>query len=416
MREHILIVEDSRMFGTTVARLVERELQADVVLTRSLAEAQDALKSAEKPFDVALLDLNLPDAPNGEIVGMVRSQEIPVVVFTANFSDDMREDIWSHQVVDYIIKEGTHSLDYLADLLKRLHRNQNIKVMVVDDSSFARQSITNLLAIQKFDMYSASNGNQALSILCKHPDIKLILTDYQMPDMNGFELTREIRRGHKKEDLAIIGVSGVGNKVLSAKFLKNGANDFIIKPFLTEELYCRVNQNIEMLEAIEINRHASYHDFLTGLFNRRYLFESGAHLHASATRNQLRLTAAMIDVDFFKKVNDQFGHEAGDLVLKDLAENLRLRFRDTDIVARIGGEEFCVLAINMAPDDIEPVFNNLRTHIAHSPVLHNGGKIFYQVSIGVCTKTSPTLSALVTAADEQLYMAKNNGRNQVCID
>ena len=123
-------------------------------------------------------------------------------------------------------------------------------------------------------------------MLKRHPDIKMVISDYFMPGMDGVELTRRIRHRHRKDQLAVIGISAYGNTILSARFIKNGANDFLNKPFSSEEFYCRVTQNLEMLEYIQKLRETSIRDPLTGLFNRRRFFEAAKELHARLARGE----------------------------------------------------------------------------------------------------------------------------------
>jgi diguanylate cyclase (GGDEF)-like protein len=202
---------------------------------------------------------------------------------------------------------------------------------------------------------------------------------------------------------------------MAARFLKIGANDFITKQtFLTEEFYCRVTQNIENLERIHLIREASIKDALTGLYNRRYFFETGNKLFANAIRENLTITCGMIDIDHFKNVNDTYGHEAGDKTLVHISSILNHRMRNTDIVARLGGEEFCVLAINMRKEYAKKVFEELRVKVEKSSIeIEDEGKIHITVSMGVVTELADSLEDMVKKADKLLYEAKESGRNRV---
>jgi diguanylate cyclase (GGDEF)-like protein len=231
------------------------------------------------------------------------------------------------------------------------------------------------------------------------------------------ELIHKIRETRPKEELAIIGISGAGDHVMSANFLKSGANDFMVKDtIIPEEFYCRVNQCIENNENIHAIREAAIKDFLTGLYNRRYFFEAGQQLFAAAKRQGSAIACAMVDIDFFKKVNDQYGHEAGDLALKQVAAILSRRIRSSDLAARLGGEEFCILALNMNSDDVIPIFDLLRKAVEESPVDIGGGKeIKVTISMGVCQTRLPSLEEMLAAADAKLYEAKESGRNRVVV-
>lgn len=415
MKQHVLIVEDARMFSKVLQnRLEDRGFK--VVVAETLASAEKKIGLYGELFFISLLDLNLPDAPHGEIVDYVTSCGIPSIVFTGYFDDELREQMIHKKVVDYVTKEDPSSIDFVIHLVCRIHENQRTRVLVVDDSATARRYVLELLAIQQYRLAEAASGEEALKALAKYSDIRVVLTDYMMPGMDGFELTKKIRLKYGRNELAIIGMSGYGNNILSAKFIKYGASDFIIKPFLVEEFHCRVNQNVEILSHIRALEEAATRDFLTGLYNRRYLFSVGSKLFASARRNQIAIATAILDIDYFKQVNDSYGHDAGDLVLRHLADVLRQNLRETDIVARLGGEEFCLLLVNMDRAALEPFLYQLCTTIAGHDVPCSEKVVNITVSIGACASIHDSLDATLSIADTCLYRAKGQGRNMVVIE
>ncbi len=409
--DQVLVVEDSRLFGTLIQRKIDRELNINVVWAQTYTEAVNLIEKDSSTFFVGLLDLNLPDSQDGKIVDYVLSKDIPVIVFTGEFSDDIRELIWTKKVVDYVFKESNHNLDYVVSLIKRIYLNRLINVLVVDDSNTFRTRVSDLLKVHLYNVFEAANGAEAVQVLKENPNIKLVVTDYNMPKMDGFQLIDEIRQNYTKEDLAIIGMSG--NNTLSARFIKHGANDFINKEFFSEEFYCRITQNIEMLEYIKMIRDASNTDFLTDLYNRRYFFELGSKLYSNSKRSGIPITIAMLDIDFFKKVNDNYGHDGGDIVLKRLGQLLKSRFRESDIVARFGGEEFCIMTYGMDSKHSLDIYDELRQRIERTPINIYNNTIKVTVSIGVCAKKMDTLDEMISQADEMLYQAKAEGRNRV---
>ncbi len=169
-------------------------------------------------------------------------------------------------------------------------------------------------------------------------------------------------------------------------------------------------ENLERIRALE---EAAIRDFLTGLHNRRFLREVGAQLFAGLGNGQQTLCAAMLDVDFFKKVNDTYGHEAGDAVLQKIGALLKKQFVQPHVVARIGGEEFCMLLVNMSQSALEALFEKVRLSIQESLILHNNFPVPITVSIGVSTQVTNTLNELLNQADAALYIAKHTGRNRV---
>lgn len=411
--EKVLIVEDNRVVSSMLKNRIESELRFAPVLARTFAEAKRILDEKDSAYFLCLADLHLPDAPGGEIVDYCIGKGLPTIVFTGEVSEAVREKVLSKKVIDYLLKEGRHNVDYIIKLMGRVYKNKRIKVLVVDDSRIFRARVADLLKVHLYTVYHADNGMEALEALHEHPDIRLVITDYNMPGMDGLRLVNEIRRNYSNEQLCIIGISG--DSLLSAKFMKHGANDFLSKDFFPEELYCRVNQNIELLERIAEIKEASNKDFLTGLYNRRYFYEVGGKLFENSKRKNLTVTAAMIDIDFFKRINDEYGHDAGDRVLKGIASVLQKRFRASDVVSRIGGEEFCVLAVNMDRESVEGVFNSLREKIEETGIPTGSGAIRITVSIGVCTEPMNDLEEMIKQADSMLYKAKESGRNRVFI-
>lgn len=408
-----LIVEDNKLMGSLVKQAVEKRLGYDVSWVHSYAAATKLLPESGADFSVALLDVNLPDAPNGEIIDFVLARGVPVIVFTGGRGDMAQDHFWSRRIVDYVFKDGPDKLDYIVGLIKRLESNKLVKVLVVDDSGFSRDLICGLLRVHNYQIVEAGSGEEALALLENNRDIQMMITDYRMPGMDGFELVRLVRRRFSREQLSIIGISAQDNKKLPSQFIKNGANDFLTKPFMVEEFYCRVTQNIQTLEYIRTIQEISYRDHLTSLHNRRYFFDSSAYLFELAKRQQKPLTIAMIDIDHFKKVNDTYGHETGDVVLMEVAAVLKGRMRKSDIVARFGGEEFCVFAYDLNPAQAFEMFNGLRVTISRLRIKVGGQRIQVTVSIGLCIEIQSSLDQMIKTADDMLYQAKDNGRNRV---
>ncbi|NIM17378.1 MAG: diguanylate cyclase [Candidatus Aminicenantes bacterium] len=416
----ILVVEDSKMFADAISGEIRSRLCFDSVITTSLEETKKLLEKGSSNYFLAVLDLDLIDAHDEQILDYVISKGIPSIVFTGNVSDEVRERILSRKVVDYVLKESTQDVDNLVRVIQRIYKNQLVKVMVVDDPGDTRRLFKSLLSMQKYVVLEAANGEEALEVLEQNPDVKLVITGSSMPEMDGFQLVSEIRKKYRSDRMAIIGICPHGSGILSAKFLKKGANDFVNKPFTKEELYCRVNQNIEMLEKIEAIRDASNKDSLTNLYNRRYFFDLGRKIFENARRGNLDMTIAVIDIDHFKRINDTYGHEAGDMALKCAADVISKNIRKTDLLARLGGVEFCVLATNMKKEKTFSFFDTLRKRIKENEFKVGSKvlpiKIALTVSIGVTTRIGDSLEATIDQADQLLYQAKQSGRNKVVVD
>jgi len=410
----VLVVEDSRSFAALVSKHIRQDLGFDVVVASSLAAAKGILDQGTD-YLAALLDINLPDAPRGEAVDLAIAYKVPAIVFTGELSDALRESFWNRHIVDYVLKDSIENVDYVVALLARLAKNPQTKILIVDDSRSYRHAVGRLLTTHLYHVLEAGSGEDALAVLAEHPDTRLVLVDYNMPGMDGFALTREIRRNFGKDMLAIVGVSAEGGARLSPRFIKSGANDYLHKPFLVEEFYTRITQNLEMLDHIAQVRDMAERDYLTRVYNRRYFFSAGSQLHALLTRRGQPVTVAMLDIDHFKNVNDTLGHEAGDAVLRQMAQLLASRFRTSDIVARLGGEEFCVLASDIAADQAVLLFEDLRKVFESTPVRFGEDVVSYTVSIGLCCELGLTLDGMLREADRMLYRSKSAGRNRVTL-
>ncbi len=418
--KHILIVEDSPPMGTMIKKRLEKTGKYSVTWVSSRREAEELLAPGEsEPFFAALLDFNLPDATRGETIPLVVAKNIPVIVFTAYVSEEVRQTVWSHQVVDYVLKEDVLSLEYILSLLDRLKKNAETQILVTDKDTEKLEKIASLLRVHRYDVLTADSGRETLKILAANPKIRLLIAASEVNDMDGLTLIQKIRRNWGKEDLAIMGMVYAGDHITAARFLKYGANHCLVRQtLLPEEFYCMVRLLVENIDLIQQLRSTSLIDFLTGLHNRRYFFITGEKLFASARRQALTLVCAMLDIDFFKKVNDQYGHEAGDRVLQHVANILRNRLRKTDIVARIGGEEFCILAVNMDTASVHKIFDELRRKIEQSVVvLDDGmGEVSITVSLGIATRLGDSLDHMLKKADFHLYEAKEGGRNMLVSD
>ncbi len=418
--KHLLVVEDNKIAGSLISTKVSHALPLKIHWAQSLAEARELLDKNNNNFFAALLDYVLPDAQNGEIIDEVVARAIPSIVFTGNvLSQKERLRLWRKNIVDYVVKDDPQSLEYITFVLTRLDKNPSIKVMVVDDSKFFRIVLSRLLKVHQYNVLEAVDGPSALSVLDKNPDVSLVITDYSMPGMDGFTLIKRIRKRFGREGIALLGMTSERDKNMGARFIKCGANDFISKKnFVTEELYCRVNQNLESLEHAQTIRRLATTDSLTGLYNRRYFYDTANHILAGARRSNTNVACAMIDIDRFKTINDTWGHQVGDFALQQVSSILSEYFkRDSDLVARMGGEEFCVFANDITPQNALVRFETVR-HLIENKALDvgEGKEHTVTVSIGVSTDSKIDLDSMLRKADEYLYKAKSSGRNQICSD
>ena len=411
MKERILLVEDNKALSKLVKKKMEENLDFDIIQSYTLEETNEILEDSDD-FFIALLDLNLPDAPDGEVVDTVLSYNVPSIILTGSIDEQVRDKMLSKKgVIDYVYKGNIEDVNYIFSLIKRLSKNRDIKLMIVDDSQMVRKQMKEILQKHMFKVLVAAHGEEALNYLEDNSDVKLVLTDYNMPVIDGLELTKRIREKYDKNRMAIISLTGSNEHLISAKFLKMGANDFINKPFSNEELICRINNTLEAGEQVELLSKFANYDFLTGVYNRRYFFN---HIKDFLHKNK-KFAIAMLDIDYFKKINDTYGHDVGDIVLKNLAMILKNNTKGSDIVARFGGEEFCIALANVDEKNAISFFVKLKNIISKERIEIKNTIIKYSVSIGVYIgeNTNKDITSIIKNADEALYSAKNRGRNRV---
>ncbi len=410
----VLIVEDSPIVAKVILHLAKQELAYDLILATTLAQAEQLCDEHGDIF-AALVDLNLPDAPDGEVVDFTLSRNIPTVVLTGTFDDKRRETLLSKGIVDYVTKEGRYSYQYALKAIQRLETNQAIKVLVVEDSSTMRKYIVNLLARHQFDIYQAVDGIDAIRVILEHPDIRLLITDYNMPNMDGFELVKNLRCKYEKFDLVIIGLSAEGEGSLSAKLIKTGANDFLSKPFNPEEFYCRINHNIESLDLIEQIRDSANRDFVSGLYSRRYFFEKGNASYAAAKSSSSPLSLAVISIDDFKEVNENVGAEMGDRILKQFSTVLEQSLKRF-LVARSSGKEFFVLMAGLDNDKSAALINGVRSVIGGTVFNQTDSPLRLSFSAGVSSTLGDRFNDLLVTAESCMSRAKQAGKDIVMGD
>lgn len=246
----ILVVEDSRSIFSELQRSIEGSIGFRTEVVSTYADAREFLNWRAKEVFLAILDLHLPDSTSGEIVDLFCSMAVPSIVFTSDLTESTRKRMLSKEIIDYVVKDA-HAISNLLGYIRRLKRNTETKVLVVEDSDSFRFSLCAMLHQQMFQVFDVSNAEDGLEVLEREGDISVVITDYEMPGMNGVDLTRKIRADHNKDQIAIVGLSSSDDPMLTARFIKSGANDFIAKPFEIEEFNCRIDHNVDILESIQ---------------------------------------------------------------------------------------------------------------------------------------------------------------------
>lgn len=414
----VLIAHKDEKIAATLARQIRYALRLEVECLKTFASVKEALAGGGYDYFLAVVDLTMPEAGGGEFFDFLNSKRVPSLAVASDVSDGVREFVVSNGLLDYAVIHDSHDIYYIVSFIERLYKNRSVKVLVVDDSPTSRLLTTHILTTFGFQIFEAESGKKALAIYNENPDIKLIITDYIMPDMDGVEIIRKIRRGYGKsaEEVSIIGVSAYGSSVLAAKFLKNGANELLTKPFLREEFITRIHQNLAFLENYQTIKRLSEIDNLTGLSNRRSFFEQAARAYDDARRDENSIALAMIDIDRFKAINDIHGHSAGDAVIKGFGSVLAESFRSVDTVGRVEGEEFCVLAVGMKQEAVEPIFEAVRQKTEELSIEFGDKKLTCTISLGLATGSFDSLEDMIAHADTLLYRAKNEGRNRIIME
>lgn len=413
MKYKVLIIDDSSSICNTLKSLIQSDIDIDIFIAKSLKECAKMLLQEKGKFDIFLADLGLPDAPDGEVVDFLSKFSIPIVVLTGSEDIDIEEKFRNKNIVDYIIKDGIFALTYATSIVKRIIHNKDVKVLVVDDSKTFVEKTVDLLNRYKINALCAYDGIEAYETLLNNKDIKIVLTDYLMPNMNGLELTKKIRKDYSKDELSIIVTSNDSSKKIPAKFLKYGANDFLYKGFSNEEFFARINSNIEILELFDEIKNKANKDYLTGLFNRRYLFDTGAKIYSENKLNNKLFSIAVIDIDNFKMINDTYGHDIGDIAIKEVAKILNKNISSNAIISRLGGEEFCICFYNRSENEIFELLEYIRKEFENNQIKINDLILKYTISIGVTLDFGKNFDDMIRIADEYLYVAKKEGRNRV---
>jgi len=413
MEKRILIVEDNKTLANLMAKQISTALDIEVDLAYRLSEAKLFLQRYS--YLVVLSDLNLPDAPDGEIVDYALARQEKVIVLTANIDKNFRKSMMKKNIIDYVKKSGVQDIKYIISMLKRLEANEKHTVLIVDDSMTMRSQLKNLLENLMFKVITVAHGEEALMMLHSNPAISLVLTDYNMPVMDGMELTLKIREEFDKNALSIIALSSSEDEEIVAQFLKNGANDYIKKPFSKEEFYCRINNTIEALENLQKILNNANRDFLTGLYNRRYFFDHITNLESNAKESFEDLYLAMIDIDNFKSINDTYGHDDGDKAIVGLSEILRSNTHQEDLVARFGGEEFCIAYLSQDDNIAIEILERIRKNVENFRFQTQSGlEVGFTVSIGLTKHADEAeINDTINESDLNLYKAKENGKNQI---
>lgn len=429
----ILVVDGSEVARTLLMRVVEEALpQARITVCGTGREAT-AWMQAEQ-FDIVSTALLLPDMDGLDLSRRVRADQrhhyTPVIVVSGDADERLLREGFAAGVTDYFDKSLGYQAfaGFLRDFARR---NCGLvgRILFVEDSPTAAEYTSRLMERHGLQVVHRASAEQALDVLLQEgmadaaaPRIDIVVTDFYLKGrLTGGDLLHAIRvklRLSQQEMPVLVITAADTGENRQAEVFHAGANDFVSKPIVEEVLLARIRslllikQQFNALKSqTEEMRQLATTDSLTGVRNKRYLLDHGEQFLADR-RNQ-PVAAMLLDIDNFKKLNDNYGHITGDRVLEALGQLLQGSLREDTLAVRFGGEEFAVLLPRCPLPEAESRADALRRQIE---VLRPLGQPI-TVSIGVASTDSQpeqTLTQLLTRADRALYAAKARGRNRVC--
>ncbi|QAT89081.1 response regulator/GGDEF domain-containing protein [Corallococcus coralloides] len=407
----LLVVDEDAAMLADARRMGERE----GVRVVTAATPQEACAAVERQWvDGALLHMGEAGLATARALrAMEGHQSLPLAFSSTGGGLQERVDA-AHAGASLFLPRPFTQQDFAtaAERLVATRRLERAKVMVVDDDPEAVRALSQALVSDAVEVVGLENAYGLLDALAQHrPD--LLLLDVQMPGPSGFDLCRILRLTPEWQDLPILLITAqVGLEFRLAAF-QAGADDYLAKPVLREELRARVHAR---LERARLSRERTERDALTGLMLRRPFVEAVATRLSEARRSDKPLALCFLDVDHFKKVNDQHGHLAGDRVLMRLGRLLGARFRREDLRARWGGEEFVVALLGETPESAKEILSRTAEELSAMTFEGDGGETFhvtFSAGLAVAPGDGTTLDELLRVADARLYRAKENGRDRI---
>lgn len=447
-KQRILVVDDSQL----IRMQIRDELEGsgyEVIEAKNGLEAIIQVASKRSP-DLITMDIEMPKLNGFETCKKLRESQyakflsksedrrIPIIFITGNDTLEDRKKGFELGAVDFIAKPFKKG-EILAAVNKILGRSiveQNIRALVVDDNTVARRITSMCLRREGIQVLETEDGEETYRILSDpQNEIDILITDLVMPKMDGIHLCRLVRKELKRIDMPIIVLTAVSDLSEILEVFREGASDYLVKPFAKEELLARLGVHIErnrinkelretirLLEAAKARiEQLSITDPLTGCFNRGHFNKQFDIEYGRAVRYKRPLAVVMCDIDHFKLVNDTYGHQVGDRVLQHFVTVMQGGLRKTgDWIARYGGEEFMVVMPETDKEAAQQAAERLRQSIEASPIVDQDREIRITASFGIAGNDPGTTGpipgeTLLKQADDALYEAKKRGRNRVVL-
>lgn len=298
-----------------------------------------------------------------------------------------------------------------------------MKILIADDDALSRRLLERTLLRAGYEVVAVVNGRQAVENLSGPDTPRLVLLDWMMPELDGPGVCREIRNRRDQSYVYMILLTSRESKQDVIAGLESGADDYLIKPFVADELKARLRTGERILhledrlvEAREQMRFKATHDHLTSLWNRGVILDLLGRELTRSQRENVCTALILGDLDHFKDINDRYGHLVGDQVLREVARRLLHSVRSYDFVGRYGGEEFLIVLNNCRPDSALARAEEIRKSICTRPVQTDVGPLEVTMSSGLLRSTDwghRPAEDLIHEADSALYSAKTAGRNRV---
>jgi two-component system cell cycle response regulator len=444
----ILVVDDIE----ANVRLLEAKLSAEYYDVIPCYDGATALKlAAELQPDIVLLDVMMPGMDGFQVCRKLKedaaTRHIPVVLVTAldgrqdriSGLDAGADEFLTKPVEDLFLFARVRALTRLKLVIDELRKREESgrrlgvieaagarlggaggRVLIVDDNERQAQRISAELSIEHRPVVE-SEPEKAL--MTARGPVDLVIVNAFAKAFDGLRLAAQIRSDEATRHIPILAVVDIDERARVVKALELGVNDILARPVDPQELSARVRTQIKRKRYTDFLRNnldqsleLAVTDALTGLHNRRYMNSQLKALAARAAHGGEPVSMLLMDIDHFKSVNDGYGHDVGDEVLKEFAVRLATNVRAIDLPCRYGGEEFAVVMPDTRIEDAQRIAERIRLHVAGSAFrISNGDPLNVTISIGVATSSgeTDTPETLLKRADEGLYEAKTSGRNKV---
>jgi diguanylate cyclase (GGDEF)-like protein len=413
--QNVLIVDDSKVIVESVTSKIVTAMDVKIHKAYSYAEANSIVSNND--IDVAIVDIHLPDANEGQAIDLTLRYSIPTIVLTGTMNEKIEKVISRKAIYEFVHKSNQNSLDFLVYCLKTILFNKTKKALIVDDSDIQRKIYKAYLDKMFIEYIEAKSGEEALEIIANQgDDISIMLVDYVMPGINGAELCLKVREKYPKDRISIIAVSANDDISLQNKFFQYGANDFISKPCNYELFKIRVQNSIETLELFNEIKYSANLDTITKSYNNQFFYDISTNMIDRSLRTSNKLGVILMNIDNFSLINRHYGYDVGNHVLKEVYKVVKDTLRESDIITRFENDEFAIYIENADEGDLDELFNKVRRAYEFEPIKVDEHVIQLTVSFGIFHGLADSIEDMINIAKSSLVVAKEGGKNSLAIN